>query len=164
MSVLNYAQVGTFQDKEWIDMNEIVNDVIELIDIPKNFKLNISKDLPQILMNKVELTQVVQNLLTNAVKYNNNEEPEILIYPGLKKREFVIHFKDNGVGIDPRFHDKVFNLFETLKQKDSYEATGIGLPIVKKVLEKAGGEVYVLSELGKGADFVLQFPFSVCKH
>ena len=164
MSVLNYAQVGTSQDKEWIDMNEIVKDVIELIDIPKNFKLNISKDLPKILMNKVELAQVVQNLITNSIKYNNNEEPEILIYPGLKKREFVIHFKDNGIGIDPRYHEKVFNLFETLKQKDSYEATGIGLPIVKKVVEKAGGDVYVLSELGKGADFVLQFPFSVCKH
>jgi PAS domain S-box-containing protein len=164
MSVLNFAQAGNSQVKEWIDMNVVVNEVVELIDIPSNFKLNISKDLPQILMDKVELTQIVQNLLTNAIKYNKNENPEIIIYPGLKKREFVIHFKDNGIGIDPRFHSKVFNLFETLKQKDSYEATGIGLPIVRKVVEKAGGEVYIMSELGKGADFVLQFPFSVCKH
>mgnify|MGYP006148923339 CR=1 FL=1 len=164
MSVLNFAQVGTSDEKEWVDMNAVVAEVIELIEIPEKFKLNISKDLPKILMNKVELVQVVQNLLTNSIKYNNSENPEIIIYPGLKKREFVIHFKDNGIGIDPMFHDKVFNLFETLKQKDAYEATGIGLPIVKKIVEKAGGEVYILSELGKGADFVLQFPFSVCKH
>lgn len=163
MSVLSYAQVGASKEKEWIDMNEIVKDTLEFIDVPSNIKLNISSELPQVYINRVEIKQVVQNLLTNAVKYNNNESPEIVIYPGLKKKNFLIHFKDNGQGIDERYHEKIFNLFETLKEKESFEATGIGLPIVKKIVEQAGGEITVKSTKGHGADFILKFPFSICK-
>ncbi len=163
MSVLSYAQVGGSQEAEWVNMNEIVEEVKDFIEIPSNFKLKISKDLPMLKGNKIEITQVVQNLITNAIKYNDNEEPELFIYPGLRSKNFLIHFKDNGKGIDPMFHDKVFNLFETLKQKESFESTGIGLPIVKKVVEKIGGNIYVKSTPGDGADFILSFPLSVCK-
>lgn len=163
MSVLSYAQVGGSQATEWVSFNEIINEVIEIIDIPKGFKLNVSKELPKVKMNKVEAKQVVQNIMTNAVKYNDKDNPEIVIYPGLRKNNCLIHFKDNGKGIDPMFHDKVFNLFETLKQKESFDATGIGLPIVKKVIEKSGGNIYVRSNPGEGADFILSFPLSICK-
>lgn len=163
MSVLAYAQVGSSKEKEWIPLNEIVSEVLELIDIPQNFTINVSKDLPTLLMNRVELKQVIQNLMTNAIKYNNNENPEISVYPGLKRKNYLIHIKDNGKGIDPMFHEKIFNLFETLKQKETYEATGIGLPIVKKVIEKSGGNISVRSKKDEGADFILSFPFSVCK-
>lgn len=163
MSVLSYAQVGSSKEKEWIDMNEIVKDTLEFVDVPSNIKFNISSDLPQVFINRVEIKQVFQNLLTNAIKYNDNSEPEISIFQGLKKKNFLIHFKDNGKGIDPRYHDKIFNLFETLREKESFEATGIGLPIVKKIVEKAGGEISVKSTKGLGADFILEFPFSICK-
>lgn len=163
MSVLSYAQVGASKEKEWIDMNEIVKDTLEFIDVPSTVKLNVSKELPQIFINRVEIKQVVQNLLTNAVKYNDKDAPEITIFPGLKKKNFLIHFKDNGQGIEELYHDKIFNLFETLKEKESFEATGIGLPIVKKIVEQAGGEISVKSTKGQGADFILKFPFSICK-
>ena len=163
MSVLSYAQVGGSKEVEWVNLNEIVQEVVEMIDIPSHFKLNISKDLPNVKINRVEVKQVVQNLMTNAIKYNDKENPEIVIYPGLRKKNYLIHFKDNGKGIDPMFHDKVFNLFETLKQKESFDATGIGLPIVKKVVEKAGGNIYLRSSVGEGADFILSFPKSICK-
>jgi len=163
MSVLSYAQVGGSQEMEWVNMIGVVEEVKNFIEIPSNFKLKVSKDLPMLKGNKVEIMQVVQNLITNAIKYNDKEEPELFIYPGLRSKNFLIHFKDNGKGIDPMFHDKVFNLFETLKQKESFESTGIGLPIVKKVVEKIGGNIYVKSTPGDGADFILSFPLSVCK-
>lgn len=163
MSVLSYAQVGKGKESEWIDMNELIGEVVEFIEVPKNFKLMIAKDLPKIFMNRVELKQVTQNLITNAIKYNDKEEPTLSIYPGLRSKTCLIHFKDNGKGIDPIFHEKVFNLFETLKQKDSYESTGIGLPIVKKAIEQAGGKIEIKSKVGEGADFIIQFPMSICE-
>jgi len=103
---------------------------------------------------------VVQNLIENAVKYLGDQpEPQITIDMRTEKNEPVFYISDNGMGIDPAYHDRVFNLFEKLNPQS--EGTGIGLTLVKRIIETHGGRVWVESDgLGKGSTFCFTLPMA----
>ena len=109
---------------------------------------------PSIYGDKTQLTQVFQNLITNALKFHApNQIPKIIITSADKEQFWEFSIRDNGIGIEPAFFDKIFLLFKKLHPKSEYEGTGIGLALCKKVVERHGGDIQVTSTLGKGTTF-----------
>jgi len=108
----------------------------------------------------VKFKQVLQNLITNGIKFKNNGAlPKIMINCQKLNSKWQFSVKDNGIGIDPEYQDKIFLLFRKLHSNKIYQGTGIGLSIVKKVIEQHQGEIWVESEKGKGATFYFTIPF-----
>lgn len=154
--LLAYARTREKDIPEKTDVNEMVAEIIKAI-VPRNFKVEI-KELPVIFTEKLKLEQVFTNLISNAVKYSKNEKQEIII--GFKK--FPDHYefsvKDNGIGIEAEYHGKIFEIFQTLREKDQKESTGIGLAIIKKILDDQRSIIRVNSALGKGTEFIFTWP------
>ena len=139
-------------------MNLFLKDVISNVSPPDNFKVKIQSSLPTIDGEKVVLDQVFSNLISNAIKYNDNPDPVIQIGYEDQGSVHCFYVKDNGPGIDEQFHEKIFAIFQTLQARDSIESTGVGLSIVKKIIEEKGGLVWVESVLGKGSKFIFTLP------
>lgn len=159
-SLLNYSRVGkTDVSVEEVDSAELVRDVIALIDFPKTFAINIDSEMPKLTTAITPLQQVFQNLLTNSIKYNEGDKGVINIWGALSGDELVeFTVQDNGPGIEPKFHERIFQMFQTLQARDVIESSGMGLAIIKKVIEGYGGEISVESDLGEGATFRFTWP------
>ncbi len=121
-------------------------------------EVRVADDLPVVLGDRVRLLEVIQNLVDNAVKYlGDTDEPKIEIGSRIDGGEVVVTVRDNGLGVEPRYHDKIFGLFERLDVDT--EGTGIGLALVKRIVKLHGGRVWVESDgLGKGSTFCLTLP------
>ena len=157
--ILQYSRAGRMKTESIsIDMNLFIKDVISNIAPPENFKIKIQSNLPKIEGEKVVVDQVFSNLISNAIKYNDNPNPTIQI--GYEKQESFHAFfvQDNGPGIEEQFHEKIFAIFQTLQARDSIESTGVGLSIVKKIIEEKGGRVWVESTIGNGSKFIFTLP------
>jgi light-regulated signal transduction histidine kinase (bacteriophytochrome) len=115
--------------------------------------------LPTLMGDESQLTQLMQNLIGNAIKFRGQSSPIIEITANKKNKEWIFSVKDNGIGIDPRYFERIFVIFQRLHSKKSpYPGTGIGLAICKKVVERHNGRIWVDSELGKGANFFFSLP------
>jgi len=113
--------------------------------------------LPTVRGDQVQLAQLFQNLISNAIKYRGSESPRIQISVELGDGEWLLAVHDNGQGIDPAYHDRIFGVFKRLHGSE-YPGTGIGLAICKRIVEKHGGRVWVESEAGQGATFRFSIP------
>ncbi len=140
-------------EKAAVNLNEFINEVIEFCAIPPNCSIAIANELPVLFGDKIKFQQIFSNLIVNAIKYNDKKEINIILKAEEKENEWILSVKDNGPGIDPRFHEKVFVIFQTLNPRDTVESTGVGLAIVKKIVEEEGGNIWVESEPGNGAEF-----------
>ena len=131
------------------DATEMLSDLL----VERNVKLIVQKDMPDIECETVRVVEVFRNLIVNAIKYCEAEQPTVEI--GFLERDVPIFFvKDNGIGIDKEFHNDVFRIFKRLNGKKRFgEGTGAGLSFVKKIVETHGGKIWVESELGHGATF-----------
>jgi signal transduction histidine kinase len=110
--------------------------------------------LPTVLADKPQLTQLFQNLVGNALKFHAGEAPKIHISCQPNGKECTIAVSDNGIGIDPRHADRIFQVFQRLHDREKYAGTGIGLAICKKIVERHGGRIWVESQPGEGATFL----------
>ncbi|MDN3667408.1 PAS domain S-box protein [Algibacter miyuki] len=150
--VLHYSSIGSEStEKADIDLSLLVNDLLKTLYIPEHININIPNTLPVVIGNKTKLQQLFQNLISNSIKFIDKEVGNIEI--GIKDLDTHYQFfiKDNGIGIDKKFHDKIFKIFHVLnKSKDS---TGIGLSIVKKIIELHEGEIWLESEPKVGTVF-----------
>jgi two-component system sensor kinase FixL len=152
--VLEFSKVGRLQnEKEEVDINIVVAETIDLLDPPSNFKVKVDKNLPTVSYDRVRLQQVFQNLLDNAIKFM--DKPNGLLEVLFKEDDSFYYFsiKDNGPGIEGAYFQKIFQIFQTLRSKDDYESTGIGLGIVKRIVELNGGSISVSSEVEVGSTF-----------
>lgn len=140
-------------EKSSVDLNTYIQEIIELCPVPENCTIAFPTTLPVLFGDKIKFQQIFINLISNAIKYNDKSEVNITISAEEHENEWVISVKDNGPGIDPRFHDKVFVIFQTLNPRDTVESTGVGLAIVKKIIEEEGGKIWIESVSGQGADF-----------
>ena len=157
--VLQYSRIGRVKGEETqTDLNTLVRDVIELIALPDHIQVTIENELPVIICDKTRMEQVFQNLLSNAIKFMDKPEGEV----GIRCVDEDTHWKfsvaDNGPGIDEKYHEKIFRIFQTLTPRDEYESTGVGLSIVKKIVEFYGGRIWVESEPGSGTTFFFALP------
>ena len=157
--ILQYSRIGRVREnREKVDLNIIIHDVIDALSPPKHIKLEIQAHLPILWGEKLRIYQVIQNLLDNAIKYNDKKQGLIQFSYQDKVTHWCFCLKDNGVGIDEMHKEKIFQLFQTLSPKDQLESTGVGLSIIEKTINNWGGEIWLESELGEGSQFFFTFP------
>ncbi|WP_276368881.1 PAS domain-containing sensor histidine kinase [Chryseolinea sp. H1M3-3] len=154
--LLEYSRIGVVQEKfEPVDMNVVVQRTIEILQEPvrssgTTFQI---KTLPVVAGIKTQLGQVMQNLINNAIKYRGELPPQIAIDAIEEGTQWKFAVTDNGMGIDPRFSDKIFMMFQRLNTNAESKGTGIGLAICKKIVEGHGGKIWVESKPGLGSSF-----------
>src|SRR6218665_1154170 len=174
--LLEFSRLSSGVVPEKTDLNEIVGEVLSDLDYltdQKNAVISVAK-LPEITGVPSQLRQIFQNLLSNALKFSKNDTaPEIQIHCvtiAEKSIESIVSnegkfcritVKDNGIGFDPVYLDKIFVIFKRLNDRESYEGTGIGLAIAKKIIEKHNGLISAKSVLGAGSSFILVLPLDV---
>ena len=152
--ILQYSRAGRMRTKpELVDVDALVKDVIELISPPSRVQLNVMPGAPTINTERVPLQQVFINLIGNAIKHAGADNPRIDVTWMDKEAFLEFAVADNGHGIAPQYHDRIFAIFQTLEARDRVEGTGIGLSVVKKIVEAQGGRVWVESDVDKGATF-----------
>jgi PAS domain S-box-containing protein len=157
--ILEYAKSGTKSvNPEITDVGSLINDIVEHLGIQNDQQVEIQEGLPIILTQRILLEQVLSNILSNAHKYNSNPEPKIQITSKELDREFEFSVSDNGPGIPMESQHKVFKIFQTLQARDTYESTGIGLSIVKKIIEEKGCKIELDSTPGEGCTFRFTWP------
>lgn len=149
--LLDYARINRKTPSELVDTGALVYEISQSI-VPRKFKFEII-NLPAIFTERLKLEQVFSNLISNAVKYAKTENPRIVIKCDKVHNVFEFSVKDNGIGIDPEYHQKIFEIFQTLREKNEVESTGIGLAIVKKIIDEQGENINVQSKLGEGTEF-----------
>jgi two-component system sensor kinase FixL len=159
--ILQYSRVGRVRETLVnVDVNEIVKEVLAMLAPPSNIRVEVTPDLPVVHAERTRILQLFQNLLSNAIKYL--DKPEGLIRIGCVRhdQEWEFSVSDNGPGIEPRHFKRIFQLFQTLVPKDRVESTGVGLALVKKIVELYGGRVWIESQVGVGSTFYFTLPRS----
>jgi PAS domain S-box-containing protein len=154
--LLEYSRVGVNKDDfAEVDLNLVSREVLGMFsESIRNSSAQITTaQLPLVKGRKVQLQQLFQNLLSNAIKYRSEATPVIQIGCLDKKSYWEFFIRDNGIGIDPKFNEKIFIIFQRLHNKSEYAGTGIGLSICRKIIEVHGGNLWVESEIGKGSTF-----------
>lgn len=154
-SLLEYSRINRVKPFEEVNLNEVLKEVLH--DLNKRITENNAtvdvQSLPVIFGDHVLLSQIFVNLISNAIKFRGETNPEITVSYQKRKDEFLFSIKDNGIGIAPQYAEKIFVIFQRLHSKGSYPGTGIGLAICKKIVERHGGEIWIESEKGKGTTF-----------
>ncbi|OFY62962.1 MAG: hypothetical protein A3H98_01625 [Bacteroidetes bacterium RIFCSPLOWO2_02_FULL_36_8] len=153
--LLDYSRVNTIKQYEPINTNKLVEDVLkDLMMVIKDKKVSIKvENLPDVFGNYVLISHLFQNLISNAIKFQSQRKPEILVSGKNTNGQILFSIKDNGIGIEKEYFDKIFIIFSRLHSKDKYPGTGIGLAICKKIVQKHGGKIWVESKFRKGSTF-----------
>ena len=155
--LLQYARVGKENAaRETVDVGQLLKEVIDSLEAPATMAVIIEGKMPIITTQRLYLEQVFSNLISNAIKHHPRLDGKIIISVREQKHFYEFTVADDGDGITPTAQTKIFNIFHTLKT-DEPQNTGIGLAIVKKIVEDGGGKIVVDSEVGKGATFRFQW-------
>jgi signal transduction histidine kinase len=157
--VLQYSRIGRIEEaRVEIDLAKEIPLVIDMLAVDDNIEVKILDDLPVVKLEQTRIKQVFQNFLSNAIKYM--DKPQGLIEIGCEDDgdfwEFSI--RDNGPGIEEKDYEKIFKIFQTLEAKDRRESTGVGLTVIKKIIEMYGGKIWLESEVGEGSTFYFTLP------
>ena len=114
--------------------------------------------LPNVVGDTGQLTQLLQNLIGNAIKFRGNQQPRIHVSAKLRVADWIFSVQDNGIGIDPQYFDRIFLIFQRLHPYKQFPGTGVGLAVCKKIVERHSGIIWVESEQGKGSNFYFTIP------
>jgi len=158
--ILSYSRAGRVKEKaEIVDTRALVDEVIELLAPRAEVAFDIGS-LPTIETERVALQQVFMNLIGNAIKYNTGPGPRVEIRAGAAESGDYVHFAiaDNGPGIAPQYHERIWQIFQTLASRDQVEGTGIGLSVVRRLVEARAGRVWLESDAGQGSAFHFTWP------
>ncbi len=160
-ALLEYSRVATRNRQfDTVDLNAVATDVIS------DLRLSVSEsganvaidDLPHVTGDRAQLTQLLQNLVSNAIKFRGADAPRIDITAVARGADWLITVKDDGIGIDPKYAERIFQIFQRLHTRDEYPGTGIGLAVCRRIVERHGGKIWVESEPGAGSAFVFTLP------
>lgn len=161
--ILQYSRVGRVREERVaVDLNRLLAEVIDLLAPPAHIHVAVAP-LPTVVLEPTRLQQVFQNLLSNAIQYLDKPVGEIAVAAEPVGREWHFHVRDNGPGIEARHRERIFQLFQTLQPRDRSESTGIGLSLVKKIVELYGGRVWLESTPGEGSTFSFSLPAAVVR-
>lgn len=149
--LLSYAKIDTDMEiKEDLSLNDLVQNVIETIFVPDHICIEVG-ELPNLFANRVRIIQLFQNLITNAVNYNDKPQGLVEIGADRQNQNVVFYVKDNGPGIPEAYQEKIFKIFQSLHPHE--QSTGIGLSIVKKIVESQNGQIWIESKPQEGTTF-----------
>ena len=152
--LLEYSRAGrVHHDVESVDTARVVHDAVDLLSPPAAASVTLAPDLPTVICERLPLQQVFLNLIGNALKHANRIDPNIAITARDAGEFYEFAVADNGPGIAPQFQERIWGIFQTLEARDTTEGTGIGLALVRKLVESQGGRVWVESTPGAGATF-----------
>ncbi len=161
--LLEFSRVTSrAEEPKTTDSELILNQVLSNLELfIKENKATVSHDtLPEVVVDNTQLAQVFQNMIANGIKFHGEGAPKIQISAEKKANEWVFSVQDNGIGIDPRYSEKIFEVFKRLHKKEEYPGTGIGLAVCKKIVERHGGRIWVESKLGEGSTFYFTLPIN----
>jgi PAS domain S-box-containing protein len=160
--LLQLSRLGrTRLEQALVPMSTLVQDVSLELSFAlqeKQVQLSIDPDMPTVPCDRARMREVFKNLISNAVKYNDKPQPRIEVGCRSDNGVFTFGVRDNGIGIAPEFHEKIFKIFQRLHHREEYEGTGVGLAICKKVIEGHGGRIWVESSPGNGTTFLFTIP------
>jgi PAS domain S-box-containing protein len=160
--LLLYSRIGRRElTKEQVSLDLALDDALaNLAPAVRSSNATVLREpLPMILGDRAEMTQVFQNLIGNALRYRTEGvAPMVSVSARDEGEEWIVEVRDNGIGIEPQYFQRIFMIFQKLHPRDHSEGTGIGLAICKKVVERHGGRITVASELGRGATFAVHLP------
>ncbi len=157
--VLQYSRVGRVKEEiVQVDLKALVPEVIDMVAAPEKIEITIEDELPTVELEETRIIQVFQNLISNAVKYMDKPQGEIRIGCVEEDGFWKFSIADNGPGIEEKYFERIFKIFQTLSARDEFESTGVGLTVVKKIIEMYNGKIWVQSEHGKGSTFFFTLP------
>lgn len=159
-SLLEYSRVDTHSRFEKTDCNTLIKSVLDnlKVAIEKNGAEITYNNLPEVMGDSTQLTQLFQNLISNAIKFRSDISPRIHIGVESRGGEWLFSIQDNGIGIDPKNFERIFLLFQRLHTPNEYPGVGVGLAVCKKIVERHGGKIWVESQPGKGSTFFFTIP------
>jgi light-regulated signal transduction histidine kinase (bacteriophytochrome) len=160
--LLNYSRLDSGKNiRTEVKLNDVLAEVINNLaaSITDNQAILKVDKLPDVKANKAQMVQLFQNLISNSIKYRKDESnPEIVITAQRNEDHYRISIADNGIGISPSYHARIFEMFQRLHTRDEYSGTGIGLAICKKIIEHHNGFIEINSKEGEGAEFIINLP------
>lgn len=157
--ILQYSRIGRTQEEwETVNLKSLVDDIIDLLAPPENLKFVVSENLPTVRCQKIRVSQVFQNLIDNAIKYIDKADGLIQVGVKENKDNWQFFVKDNGPGIRLNHQQRIFQMFQTLHNKEDINSTGIGLPLVKKIIEQWQGVLWLESIPEQGSCFQFTLP------
>jgi light-regulated signal transduction histidine kinase (bacteriophytochrome) len=161
-ALLTYSRVGTQAGKfQMTDFNQVLARVMKNLQIAvqeHNADVTYEK-LPVTMADTSQMEQLFQNLVNNAIKFHGEKPPRIEISAEKKENHWLFCVRDHGIGIDPQYSERIFEIFQRLHSRQEYAGTGIGLAVCKRIIERHGGRIWVESQLGAGAAFYFTLPF-----
>ncbi|MBN2702292.1 MAG: sensor histidine kinase [Methylohalobius sp. ZOD2] len=157
--VLRYSRIGRIHEAQVaVDLNELVYEVIDSLAPPAHVTVTVAADMPTIRAEKIRIQQLFQNLIANALRFMDKPRGRIRIDWADQGESWWFSVADNGPGIESRHFERIFHLFQTLNPRDRVESTGVGLAIVKKIVEQFEGRVWVESAVSQGTTFFFTLP------
>jgi len=157
--ILQYSRAGRVKAKpETVDTAALIAEAVELLSPPGGVAFEVKPEMPVIVTERIPLQQVFLNLIGNAINHAGRSDPLIAVSWADAGPLVEFSVSDNGQGIAPQYHQRIFGIFQTLEARDKVEGTGIGLSVVKKMVEAKGGQVWIESDLDQGATFRFTWP------
>lgn len=157
--LLEYSRAGRVtKSYEIVPLETIITNITNLLDVPPHIKVSCDESIKKIELPTMPLSQVFQNLVDNAVKHHNKDVGNITITGGEEGSFYRFSVTDDGPGIDEAYHSKIFEIFQTLKPRDEVEGCGMGLALIKKIIEMHQGSITVQSRVGEGTSFTFTWP------
>ncbi|WP_324676397.1 sensor histidine kinase [Hymenobacter sp. GOD-10R] len=158
--ILELSRVGRVQQAtERVNVRELLTEILDSLAPPEGFRLDLPTYLPTFVTPRVLLQQVFTNLISNALKYHDHPATgSVRVSCREDRQQYTFAVSDDGPGIAPEYHERIFLIFQTLTARDTLESTGVGLAIVKKIVEGQGGNIHVESSEGQGATFIFTWP------
>lgn len=157
--ILQYSRLGSVQiNRQLLDSQLVVDQVIETLNPPPEIIIEITEPLPMVYYNKLFLLQVFQNLIGNAIQHMGTPTGTIHVSCRRRERSWEFSVSDTGIGIEERHHERIFRIFQSLNANGESDSSGIGLTLVKKIVERNGGDIQVNSAPGEGTTFSFSVP------
>lgn len=157
--ILQYSRLGrTKQVISHVDCQQVFDEVVDSLSPPEGISIRVENTLPKACCDVTHVTQVFQNLISNSIKYMGKPEGEVVLSCREIDKFLEFSVRDTGIGIDERHHERIFKIFQTLEVRDKRESTGIGLTLVKKIVEQYNGSIRINSKAGEGSEFIFTLP------
>lgn len=159
--LLTYSRIGSHgKDFGPTDCEVVLKRTLDGLQVPirKSGAIVQHDPLPTLIADDLQLGELFQNLISNAIKFHNKQSPFIYVSVEEKVSEWIFAVRDNGIGIDPKYSARIFIIFQRLHNKEQFSGTGIGLAICKKIVDRHGGSIWMESQHGKGATFYFTIP------